>query len=300
MNRLLPVIALMILGQTFLKAGTDPVVVAVPRTLSSIPVLEISGGDIDGKKISARFYDDHIIAMSEFVSGRVPIFVTGFSQGLSYYRSGGKVVLAGNLIWGMSSLVASGSVKTLEDLKGKTILVPFAGSPLDVQIRAIIKKRNLDKDITVNYAPIQQQIPMILAGKADGGCLPEPFPSKVVSEKKSVRVFSFPDEWAKINKGERRTPQVAIFVKKEFYSANRKFVNDVLSAVAGQCSKIAARRAALAGKYAKTFSLDAPTLLSSLSFVLYEIPPAETEKRLIRDYQVFVGDNEPIGDEFFR
>jgi ABC-type nitrate/sulfonate/bicarbonate transport system substrate-binding protein len=291
---------ILVFSYTIVFAGTDPVVIAVPRTVSSIPILELSGGEYSGKKISCIFYDDHIIAMSEFVSGRVPFFVTGFSQGLSYYRSGGKVVLAGNLIWGMSSLVARDSFKSLEDFKGHTILVPFAGSPLDVQIRAIIHRRNLDKYITIQYAPIQQQIPLLLAGKASGGCLPESFPSKLISEKKGIRVFSFPDEWAKINKGERRTPQVAIFVKKEFYSANQKFVKDVIAAVGKQCRDINPRRAALAEKYAKTFNIDAQTLLSSLSFVVYEISPVETERRLIRDYQVFIGDKEIIGDEFFR
>jgi ABC-type nitrate/sulfonate/bicarbonate transport system substrate-binding protein len=294
------VVSIILLSGVRVYAGSDPVVIAVPRTVSSIPALEISGAEFSGKKISCRFYDDHIVAMSEFVSGRIPFFVTGFSQGLANYRAGGKIVLAGNFIWGMSSLVAREPLSSIGDFKGKTILVPFAGSPLDVQIRAIIRLSGFEKNISIMYAPIQQQIPLITAGKAQGGCLPEPFPSKFVSGKKGFRVFSFPDEWGRINGGERRTPQVSLFVKRDYFAANRKFVKEVVSALAAKCASVQKNRVALSGKYAETFGLDAKDLSSSISFVIYEIPSPEEERGLIRKYQSFIGDNDPVGDDFFR
>ncbi|HEY1406525.1 MAG TPA: ABC transporter substrate-binding protein [Spirochaetota bacterium] len=296
----------LILTMAVLLCGTpvfpaEEIIISVPRTLSSLPVYELNGKTIAGYETTVRFYDDHILAMAEFVSGRSPILMTGFSQGLSYYRSSGKTVLLANPVWGLSSLVtAEQSLQQLSDFKGKTILVPFANSPLDVQMRMILGKEVPGDQIRIGYSPIPQQVPLLLAGKAEGGCLPEPFATQFVMEKKGKRIFPFAQKWAEINNGERRTPQVSLFAKSDFAASHKAYCSALIDELQKNCLRIAADKEKLSEKYAAIFKIDKRVIAESLGYILFEMPDDTTERKLVRDYQLFIGDKSVINDTFFR
>jgi len=263
----------------------NDMVVFVPKTLSSIPLLELNGKSIDNIQIKSEIYQDHIMAMAEFMQGKIDIFMTGFTQGVANYYGNKNIVHIATPVWGVSSLVANDpSVKKIEDLIGKKILVPFVKSPLDLQLRAILKKESLMDKIEINYSPIPQAIPMLLTKKTDAICVPEPLASKLIIGKKAFKVFSFSEKWEELYNGEKRSPQVSIFVKKSFADKNEKFLKKLVKEINAEIIKIKSKPGNYALKYSETFKLDKKIIVQGISNTLFEIPEQDISKKICIDY----------------
>ena len=205
-----------------------------------------------------------------------------------------------NPVWGVSILLTNDpGVKDLDGFAGKTIMVPFAKSPLDLQLNAILRKSGMTDKVRVDFAPVQQQIPMLLTKKTDGICVPEPLASKLLYEKKAFYVFSFAKKWAELNNDEPRTPQVSLFVKKDFAEKNRLLLNALNKEMVKKIDIIAKSKDAISNKYASVFSIDEQVLRMSLDNVIFEIPDYRMTKTLCTDYETAIGDEEKIDDKFF-
>jgi len=296
---LVPVVFL--LSFTLVYASENkPIDIYVPNTLSSVPVMELDNAVIDGQTIKVHFFDDHIMAMAEFVSGRFPLLMTGFSIGLARYQSGRDIVVIATPVWGASSLVTNDpGLKELSDFKGKTILVPFAKSPLDLQLKAILKKENLlDKD-KIDYAVVQQQLPLQMAKKADGICVPEPLVSKLVLGKKGYEVFSFAKKWGEVNNGEERSPQVSVFAKKSFAGSNERLLSGLREALKNKIADVKNNPADMAIKYSGAFNLDKSVIEAGLKNLLFDITDIKTEASICRDYEKAIGDAAAVDNDFF-
>ncbi len=69
-----------------------------------------------------------------------------------------------------SSLVGKDpQIKGFADLKGRRLAVPFPGSPLDFQSRALIafEKLDPDKDVTISFGPFPQSVQRLVSGQID-------------------------------------------------------------------------------------------------------------------------------------
>ncbi len=69
---------------------------------------------------------------------------------------------------GVSSLVGKDpSIRGFADLKGKRIALPFPGSPLDFQSRALLvfEKLDPDKDVMISFGPFAQSVQRLMAGQ---------------------------------------------------------------------------------------------------------------------------------------
>jgi ABC-type nitrate/sulfonate/bicarbonate transport system substrate-binding protein len=278
----------------------DNIIINVPKTISSAPLIELDGEKIDGRLIKIEFFDDHIMTMAEFVNGGIQVFMTGFSQGLSYYKTSHDIVMISNPVWGVSLLLTNDpKINDITGFQGKTILVPFAKSPLDLQLKAILKKKGLLDKVAVDFAPIQQQVPMLISQKAAGICIPEPLASKLIHDKNAYKVFSFSEEWASVNGNDPRSPQVSIFVKKEFAASNKKFFIDLNKAIVKKINFIKKDPDGISKKYSSVFSLDHDIIKSSLKNVILEIPDLKTEKKICVSYEKAIEDQDVINDDFF-
>ena len=281
-------------------AAENKVDIYVPNTLSSIPIMELDNEVINGRAVRVHLFDDHIMSMAEFVNGKFPLLMTGFSVGLARYRAAGDIAMIATPVWGVSSLVTHNpELKKLSDFKGKTLLVPFAKSPLDLQLKAILKKENLIDQVKINYAVVQQQVPMLLARKADGICLPEPLVSKLVLEKKGFKVFSFAKKWGEVNNGEERSPQVSLFTKKSFTDANPILISGLIQKIKNRVEFVKKNSTEAAEKYSGKFSLDKSVMEAGLNSVLFDMTDIKTEASICRDYENAIGDSAGIAGEFF-
>lgn len=281
------------------RANKNTIKIYIPKTLSSIPVLELKNKTLENKTIHTQFYQDHIMTMAEFVDGKIDILMTGFTLGVSHYNSNKNITMVVTPVWGVSSLVAKKDYKSLEDFVGKKILVPFEGSPLDLQLKTILTQSNMSDKIKIDYAVIQQAVPMLLAGKTDGICIPEPLVSKLTVPKKASRVFYFPDKWAEFHQGERRTPQVALFVKKDFSQKNKQFLQKLIRSISTNINELQTSTTHLSKKHSKTFQLDENIISGGLRNTLFEVIDYKKGKEISKAYLKSIGVKQIPGDDFF-
>ena len=96
-------------------------------------------------------------------------------------------IIAGSTSGG-AELVVKASIKTVADLKGKTIASPQLGNTQDVALRSWLKSKGFKTtaegggDVKVKPEPNSDTIDAFKAGAIDGAWVPEPYASRLVVE----------------------------------------------------------------------------------------------------------------------
>jgi ABC-type nitrate/sulfonate/bicarbonate transport system substrate-binding protein len=271
--------------------------IAVPFSVSSIPLLELDGAEIAGAKISVNTFKDHTLVLAEFTSGKIDILMTGFAQGVRARAGNAAIRHLVTPVWGVSSLVAADpSVTKTGHLAGKTIIVPFRGSPLDLQLRAILTNAGIIDKVTIEHGPIQQAIPLLLAGRCDAIAVPEPFPSQLAAGGKAHRIFTFADAWAGLVGGDGRSPQVSLFVGKGFIDSHAAFITGLVDRITVKTKATADDPKAMAAKYAKLFETDPSIVEEGIRHTLFDVPAFDASVALCTDYLAKTDTAAPAGD----
>lgn len=297
---LLTGLGLLLCAAAALAQTAPTLILPVPRTLSSIPVLELDGKTFAGQTLKVEFFDDHALAFAGLLSGKTALLMTGFTVGANHGFTAADVVYVKTPVWGVSSLVAlDPKLKTLADFAGKTILVPFAKSPLELQLLAILKANGQEGKVKIDYAPITQQVPLLLQKKADGICVPEPLVSKLVTQNGAFEVASFAKLWAPLNGGNPQSPQVSLFAKADQVAKLKPVLDALLPALEAATLAVQKDPAAAAKKYAAAFGLTPELLARGLANTLLALPPAAQERQLVSKYFELLGETRRLSDSFF-
>jgi NitT/TauT family transport system substrate-binding protein len=132
-----------------------------------------------------------------------------------FYNKGVPLQLLDCSIWNILYLVTSDSgIRSIGDLKGKRIVVPYQGAIPDAIFRSVCQRQgiNPDKDIELSYAadPIQSS-QLLLAGQEKYVLLSEPSATSVILKGKNsglnfVRALNLKIEWEIANGGQSTTP----------------------------------------------------------------------------------------------
>lgn len=128
-------------------------------------------------------------------------------------------------VWGILKILSRDeSIKSIEDLKGKELVVPWRGDMPDLVLKSILTKKGFKKDdIKIIYVsnPMDAAKQLILR-KADNILLPEPatsmvlrktdsFPIKVIAPT-VFRSIDLQKEWGDVFNREMKIPQAGIAV----------------------------------------------------------------------------------------
>lgn len=161
---------------------------------------------------------------SRIVSGQAQISAVPTNVAANLYNKGMDVQLINTLVWGMLYMIGpDGEEITFEDLKGKTIHVPFRGDMPDLVFQYLLQKNSLDllSDVTIEYVATPQEVVQLIAsGKAEYAILPEHTASLAVAKAKKEgqnvkKTMNLQAEWAKVTGKEPRIPQAGIIVTGE-------------------------------------------------------------------------------------
>jgi NitT/TauT family transport system substrate-binding protein len=270
--------------------------IAVPRTISSAPLLVLGGKTLESNQIQVNIYDDHPLALAEFLAGRSDVLLTGYQLGLSRWHADQGVRHLATVVWGVSSILTKNLPQEgLEALRGKTILVPFAGSPLEVQLKALLKSANLLDTVTIDYSPITQMPALLLQGRTDAIAVPEPIVSRLVLQNQARILMNFATEWERLT-GDARSPQVSLFVKSSELSQRLKVFQTLRDAVRQKLTQgytdqeltLLAQRLEIPVELAK----------KALASTLFSLPDNATQYRLLETYHRYVADNLAPKSEF--
>ncbi len=162
-----------------------------------------------------------------------------------YKRTEGQIqILCANTL-GVLHIVEDGeTVKSIKDLKGKTIYAPNPGSTPEYVLRYVLKENGIDpeKDVTLEFLTGGDEVAAKLAStKGAVGMLPEPKVSAFLTQNTNFRrALDMTEEWDKVA-GEGNTLVQGVFIATksfvkehpalvsaflEDYNASQKLINE--------------------------------------------------------------------------
>ena len=157
-------------------------------------------------------------------SGSVNMAILPSYSGANLYNKGLGVRLANILTDGLLYIVApeASNIKTLQDLVGKKLAVPFKNDMPDYIMQAILKAYDIKPDaIDIQYTgTLPEAMPLLMIGRVDAAVIVEPAASTVISmsaasPKKIVRALDIQKLWEKVSKTDA-IPQAGLVTGKGF------------------------------------------------------------------------------------
>jgi NitT/TauT family transport system substrate-binding protein len=167
--------------------------------------------------------------ITALLNGDLDATYIGPSPAITAYATSKNVSIISGATSGGASLVVSSDIKTPADLKGKTIATPGAGNTQDVAFHYWAKQQGFKEtsdgqgDITILPQDNSDTVTQFKQGQVDGGWVPEPYASILVSEGGHKLV----DEASLWPQGKFVTTQ--LLVNNDFMKAHPDLVNDLLT-----------------------------------------------------------------------
>ena len=157
----------------------------------------------------------------EFIKGELDIISVPVNMGaVLYNKTKGNVKIAAVNTLGVLYIVTEDeSIKSLKDLKGKTLYATGKGTTPEYALSYLLSKSGmtLGKDVKVEWKSEPTEITAILSNEKNAvAMLPEPFVTVACSKVKGLKsVISLTDEWEKLG-AEGSFITAGLIVRKDF------------------------------------------------------------------------------------
>jgi NitT/TauT family transport system substrate-binding protein len=191
---------------------------------------------------AANNYKFNIIAdptmiASSITTGETDIAACPLNMASVLYNktNGGVQLIAVNTLGVLYILDKTGTVKSLSDLKGKTIVTAGQGASPEYVLNYILEKNGLKDDVKVEYLSEHSEVATaILTGKADIVLLPEPNVTVVTSKDSSINVaIDLTKEWDKVS--DATLAMGCVVARTDYVKANpaavKKFLEEYKTSV---------------------------------------------------------------------
>lgn len=176
---------------------------------------------------------DELVAM--VASGKVDIALIPANVAAVLYgkTEGGISVIDINTLGVLSIVSADPTIKTMADLKGKTIYLTGKGTVPDYVLHYLLKENGLkDSDVTLEYKSEPTEVAALLKEKEGAvGLLPQPFVTVACAQNEALKiVLDLTKEWDSIQgeNGSRLITGVTI-ARNDFLKNNKEAVKVFLS-----------------------------------------------------------------------
>ena len=263
-------------------------------------------------KLTANNYTFTVAAAAtditgKFLKGEINIASVPTNVAATLYnKSEGKVrMLAVNTNGVLSILEKGDTIKSIADLKGKTIYSTGKGQNPEYILNYILNKNSINPatDITINFVSSDDLKAKLISGEAQIAMAPEPLATAVMVQNQELnRVLSINDEWSKVSDTTLMMGCVIAldsFVKAnpkavekflEEYEASIKFATENIDEVAAYCETYGiAPKAAIAKKSIPICNLcyvtgsDMKTNVDGYFNVLFDADPTSIGGKLPAD-----------------
>lgn len=212
----------------FAQEKVDKLVLSGPFATVSHPLLHMvkSGALNDiAKTVEFKQWKNPDELRALILKKEVDFIAIPTNVAANLYNKKQEIQLLNVSIWGILEMLSrDNSIKTLEDFKGKEIVVPFRADMPDIVLKQLIKKQGLNlKDYNIKYvaSPIDA-MQMLILRQADHVLLIDPAASMALRKTKSFpiklvaptlyRSVDLQKEWAKTFNKEEKIPQAGMAV----------------------------------------------------------------------------------------
>ena len=194
-------------------------------------------------KLTANNYTFTVAAAApditaKFLKGEINIASVPTNVAATLYnKTNGKVRILAVNTYGVLSILENGdSIKSISDLKGKTIYSTGKGQNPEYILKYILEKNNIDpeKDVKINFVSSDDLVAKILSGEAKVALAPEPAATTVMIKNTNLkRALSINDEWAKVS--ESKLMMGCVIALESYITANptavEKFLEEYSSSI---------------------------------------------------------------------
>ncbi|MDR3356249.1 MAG: ABC transporter substrate-binding protein [Spirochaetaceae bacterium] len=206
-----------------------------PSGVGMIRVFE-TPPEIPGMTVSVEALASGDLMATRFIAGEAKVGILPANVAAKVAASGKPVQVAAVTGLGMLSLISGDpAVKTIADLKGKTIAVAGQGAVPDYVFRKILTtyRINPETGVKLDYSLAYPEIAQsLIAGRINLAIIPEPFATMALQGGggKLVQVGDIQAEWEKAG-GQGNYPITVLVVDAPFAKANPDAIKTIMAAV---------------------------------------------------------------------
>lgn len=140
----------------------------------------------------------------KFLNGEINIASVPTNVAATLYnKTEGKVRMLAVNTYGVLSILEKGNtIKSVADLKGKTIYSTGKGQNPEYILKYILTENgiNPETDVTINFVSSEDLVAKLISGEAEVALAPEPAATTVMVKNQELnRVISINDEWANVS-----------------------------------------------------------------------------------------------------
>ena len=200
---------------------------AIPSTM--LAVASLQGELSKTHDIKLRIWNSPDQLRAGVASGEMKLTAAPSNVGVNLANQGMNFGLLNIMTNGLQNiLVKDPNIKSIEDLIGKKLIMPFKNDMPDLVLRAICKKRGIDiSKIEINYVQTPPEaIGLFLQKDFDAALSIEPMSSAAILRGKKMGVdvrvgFELPEVWGESFGIKPYIPQAGLIVDLDYYNANR-------------------------------------------------------------------------------
>ncbi len=214
---------------------TDP-----PKTTNDVRVIALKGPTgmgmaklmEDGYKVDLVSAPEEISA--EIIKGSVDIAAVPVNLASTLYKkTEGAIQIAAVNTLGTLHVVENGeTVKSIADLKGKTVYFTGEGTTPEYTLRYILTQNGIDPDNDLEIIYLSEHAELatkMMKGDVTLGILPEPFVTSAMFGNDQLRdAIDLSDEWDKVAAEDSKLTMGCIVVRKEYAENNKEALNKFL------------------------------------------------------------------------
>lgn len=231
--------------------------------------------------------------------------------GANLFNKGVKLKLLNVSVWGLFGLVSyDKNLNSLQDFKGKDLVVPFRADMPDIVLQTLLKKHGIDskKDINIKYIanPIDA-MQNIIIGREKNALLVEPGMSMALMKAKGLnRSVDLQKEWGKVFGTNGDIPQAGVAeVGNHSQKVVARFVEEYEKAMQWYIEN-PKQAGELAQKHFKVFK--AKAIEKSIPFVRLKSRTAQESKQdlqaffkiLLQENPKLIGNKLPSDDFYYK
>ncbi len=180
-----------------------------------------------------EYFSDPQEIVPLLTKGEVDIAALPINLAANLYKktNGGIQILAINTLGVLHVLENGDSIKSIADLKGKTVYSTGQGSTPEYIVNYILSKNGIDpeKDIDIQYKTAHNELATLaIEGKADICILPEPFATKAFAGNENIReALDLTAEWDKVC--DTQLAQGVVVARTDYIKQNPEIIEEFLS-----------------------------------------------------------------------
>ena len=198
--------------------------------------------EIQGFNVKLEAFPSPDLIAARFISGEAMAGILPVNMAAKIASSGRDIRAAAVTGTGMLNLLSSDpNVKSIEDLKGKTVEVSSGqGATPDFVFRRILNFHGLnpDRDLVLGYSLSYPELAQsLISGRSSIALLPEPFATMALKGRPDLKqVVDIQEEWVKTggaggSAASRNYPMTVLVFDGAFASANPAVAGEILDAV---------------------------------------------------------------------